>query len=219
MARWFGYHRVSTKDQHNDRGVSGIQSFCDERTTEVAIYCDKQTGREYTREEYSYMKRAMRPGDTLVLWELDRLGRTKAGILDELKYYKENDIRVISYDIPTTYAIDISQFKDEMAVMIIKMLMDMMIEIYATIAETELTRKKKRQKEGYEEKRARGEWEDIGRPQVVSDEVFAQEYEKVLKNEITGVQCQKNLGISESTYYRRKQVYDNINNINRIACS
>lgn len=94
--------------------------------------------------------------------------------------------------------------------MIMKLIMDLMIEMYATWAESELTRKKKRQEEGYVEKRKRGEWGELGRPAAVSIDKFENEYKKVLAGEITGVMCRKALGISETTYYRYKKKYDDL---------
>lgn len=107
-SRWYGYHRTSTKQQHLDRGVTGIEEFCRQRNVEVAVFCDQQIGKTYTRDEYEILKRVIKSGDVLVLWELDRLGRTKKGILDELVYFKEKGVQVISIDIPTTYLIDLS---------------------------------------------------------------------------------------------------------------
>lgn len=215
MGRWFGYHRVSTKEQHSDRGITGIQQFCDERKVDVSIFCDKQTGKEYVRDEYDILKRIVKPGDFLVLWELDRLGRTKNGILQELKYFKEKEVQVISVDLPTTYCFDLSKCTDEMARMFMEVIMNLMIELYATLAESELTRKKKRQSEGYDAKRARGEWDQLGRPAAVSQERFKEEYTLVLAGKITGVQCRKNLEISESTYYKYKKIYDAEHNIRK----
>ena len=72
-----------------------------------------------------------------------------------LEYFKENGIRVVFLDIPTTQ-MDFSTIEDSMAQMILKCINDMLISFYDCIVRTELERKKKRQKEGYEELRKRG---------------------------------------------------------------
>lgn len=152
----YGYHRTSTRDQHLDRGVLEIERYCEtNKITLTEIFTDKLTGKSFDRPEYQFLRKRILPGDTLIVTELDRLGRTKLGILKELKYFQEKGVRVMVLELPTTL-IDLSQFSNELARMMIETINNMMIELYASMAEAEMKKKEKRQREGIETKKLRG---------------------------------------------------------------
>ena len=92
-----GYCRVSTKDQDLTRQEESLKAYGCER-----IYSDKATGKNFNRPEYTKLKDALRKGDTLVVHEFDRLGRNKKLTLKELQYFKDNDIRLVALNLPTT---------------------------------------------------------------------------------------------------------------------
>lgn len=207
MGNYYGYNRVSTKDQHEERGNTTIKKFCEQHNYHLErIYIDKQSGRNYDRARYRVLKEdVLRPGDTLIIPEYDRLGRadeTKA----ELEYFKKNNIRVIFLDIPTTQ-MDFSTIEDSMAKMIMNCINDMLISFYDCIARSELERKRKRQKEGYEELRRRGEWNKLGRPRKMSNDDFAKAYQKVLSGELRTSELMRQLQLEENTYFRYVREY------------
>ena len=109
--------------------------------------------------------RNLREGDTLIVTELDRLGRNKQDTLKELRYFAEKGVRVMILEIPTTTQ-DLSTLDNSMAKMIMETINNMLIELYATMAQAEIEKKEKRQQEGIEAKKARGEWADYGRPKA-----------------------------------------------------
>ncbi len=110
-------------------------------------------------------KDVLRNGDTLIISELDRLGRNKQDTLKELQYYKDNGIRVMILEIPTTLQ-DLSKLDNSMATMIMDTINNMRIELYATIAQAEIEKKEIRQAEGIQAKKDRGEWDNYGRPKA-----------------------------------------------------
>ena len=198
----YGYHRTSTRDQHLDRGVLEIERYCEtNKITLTEIFTDKLTGKSFDRPEYQFLRKRILPGDTLIVTELDRLGRTKLGILKELKYFQEKGVRVMVLELPTTL-IDLSQFSNELARMMIETINNMMIELYASMAEAEMKKKEKRQREGIETKKLRGEWDDYGRPAAIDQGVFDQAFQRVFKGEITPTKLRKELGLSHTTFYR-----------------
>lgn len=73
---YYGYHRVSTKKQHEDRGVAEIEAFCKLKNIHLSsdVFCDKQTGKNFNRPEYIFIRGRIQPGDTLIITEMDRLG-------------------------------------------------------------------------------------------------------------------------------------------------
>ena len=199
----YGYNRISTTQQHLERGEKSIRDFCLSRNYDLkTIYQDKVSGKNFSRPRYTVLKEdVLRDGDILIVPELDRLGRNKAAIVDELKYFKENNIRVIFLDIPTT-AVDTASLSDELSKLLIDTVNSILIELCAVQAESEYNRSKKRQAEGIEAKKARGEWQDYGRPRAMSLSDFAQQYSRVLSKEIRPFQLMKELDLTSPTYYR-----------------
>lgn len=203
----YGYHRTSTKEQHLDRGIIEIQNFCREHHLElIDIFTDQMTGKKFDRPEYQFLKKRICLGDMLIITELDRLGRNKLGILKELRYFQEKGVRVMVLELPTTL-IDLSKFSNELARMMIETINNMMIELYVSMADAEMKKKEKRQREGYETKHMRGEWDEIRRPAVMGWELFYQYFEKVVAGEITPTELRRELNMTHSTFYRYRNMY------------
>lgn len=205
----FGYHRTSSDSQHLDRGIKEINDFCKNNNLELEkIYTDKQTGKNFNRPRYTIMKEdVLRSGDTLIISELDRLGRNKQDTLKELQYYKENNIRVMILEIPTTLQ-DLSKLENSMAKMIMDTINNMLIELYATMAQAEIEKKEKRQREGIEAKKARGEWDDYGRPRAIDFDLFKEQYQKVVDGDLKPFECMRLLGMTKPTFYRYKKQFE-----------
>ena len=178
----YGYHRTSTREQHLDRGIKEITAYCEQNNLELEkIFTDQQTGKNFNRPRYQVMKEnVLRAGDELIITEVDRLGRNKQETLKELQYYRDN----------------------AMARMLMETINNMLIELYAAMAQAEIEKKEKRQREGIDSKKARGEWDDYGRPAVMSIDEFSEHYQKVVSGEIRPFELMKQLGMSKSTYYR-----------------
>ena len=199
----YGYHRTSTREQHLDRGIKEITVYCEQNQLELEkIYTDQQTGKNFNRPRYQVLKEdVLRPGDELIITEVDRLGRNKAETLKELQYYRDNNIRVKILELPTTL-MDISKLDNSMAQMLMETVNNMLIQLYAAMAQAEIEKKEKRQREGIDAKRARGDWDNYGRPSVMSQEEFAREYQKVLSGELKPFELMRLLNMSKSTFYR-----------------
>ncbi|MEO2624434.1 DUF6040 family protein [Blautia wexlerae] len=113
---YYGYHRTSTKEQHLDRGIIEIQRFCESQNIKLAgIFTDKLTGKNFDRPRYTVLvEDVLREGDTLIITELDRLGRNKQEILKQLQILKDKGVRVMVLELPTTL-IDLSQMDNALA--------------------------------------------------------------------------------------------------------
>ncbi len=201
--KYVGYHRTSTKEQHLDRGIKEITSFCEERGIKLSkIYTDQQTGKNFNRPRYTVMKEdALREGDVLIITELDRLGRNKADTMKEIAYYKEHGIRLMVLELPTTLT-DFSQMGNQMAAMMLECINNMMLELYASIAQAEIEKKEKRQREGIEAKKERGEWADYGRPHVVKPDNFDEVILEWKAGQITAVEAMKRTNLKKTTFYK-----------------
>lgn len=138
----------------------------------------------------------------VIIEELDRLGRTKQGILEELRWFSNNRIRMRILEIPTTL-MDIDPQNDWVLDMINKIL----IEVYASLAEKEMEKRVKRQREGIEIAKAAGKYK--GRiPIKIDRDKFISIYEKYKAGEITALQAMQELNIKPNTFYRRIKEYE-----------
>lgn len=207
MGKYVAYHRTSTKDQHLDRGIVEITEYCQNNNIKLyknKVYTDQKTGKNFDRPRYQMLKEEiLEKGDTLIVTELDRLGRNKEATLQELRFFKENDIRVMVLELPTTL-IDFSTMENSMARMMMETINNMMIELYASMAQAEIEKKEKRQREGIEAKKARGEWDDYGRPRVMSLDEFSAHYSLVQQGKKKPFELMKELGMTKPTFYRYK---------------
>ena len=174
----FGYHRVSGIGQHLDRGIIQITEHCKEHKLSLKrIYCDKATGKNFDRAEYMRMKRRVKQGDIIIFTEVDRIGRDREEILRELRYFREKKIIIWILEIPTTL-IDPSKYESQMVSLIMEMVNQILIEVFSVVAQWETEKRAKRQREGIEAMKERGEWEKYGRPRKLKQEEFLLLYEK-----------------------------------------
>ena len=199
----YGYHRTSTKEQHLDRGIAEIQEFCKTRSLALErVYTDQQTGKNFNRPRYQVLKEdVLRSGDTLIVTELDRLGRNKADTMREIQYFKDNGIRLMVLELPTTL-IDLSAMGNEMASLMMDCINNLLVELYASMAQAEIEKKEKRQREGIAAKKARGEWDDYGRPRVAKPPNWNDVISKWRCGEITAVKAMELLNLKKSTFYK-----------------
>lgn len=191
--RVYGYARVSTREQNEDRQIEALKVF---GVPEQNIIIDKASGKDTEREGYQYLKRQiLRNGDTLVIKELDRLSRNKADIKRELEEFKKMGIRVKILDIPTT----LTEFPPEQE-WILDMINSILIEVLGSIAENERNKIRSRQREGIEAAKKKNV--RFGRPAVEKPDNWDTVMAKVRSGEIKAVEAIQELGISRSSYYR-----------------
>lgn len=197
MQKQFGYARVSTAHQNTDRQIDALLEYgLEERN----IIIDKQSGKDFERVGYLALKNTMlRSGDTLVVKELDRLGRNKRMIKEELEWFKAHGIRVKILNVPT------SLMECEGQDWILEMVSNILIEVMASIAEEERAKNHQRQSEGIQAARNKGVV--FGRPTVTKPENYEAIMEKVSKGEITAVQAMKMMGVHKTTFYKLKKQY------------
>lgn len=193
MEKVYGYARVSTREQNLDRQIAALREYvADERD----IITDKESGKDFDRTGYQYLReRLIRPGDTLIVKSLDRLGRNKEQVMEELRHYHSNGVRVKILDLPTTM-INLPAGQD----WIVEMVNNILIEVLASIAEQERLTIRQRQAEGIAEAKKQGR--PLGRRKTN----LPDEWEDVTglwKNgSITAVQAMDRLGLKKSTFYR-----------------
>lgn len=137
------YHRTSTKEQHLDRGIQETKRFCKEHEMPLTnIFTDQQTGKNFNRPRYTVLlEDVLRPGDILIITELDRLGRNKRDTMQQIQRIKEMGVRLMVLELPTTL-MDLSVMDNAMARMMLETINNMMLELYASMAQAELEKRK-----------------------------------------------------------------------------
>jgi len=204
----YGYHRTSTKEQHLDRGIEEITKYCrDNQLNLISIFTDQQTGKNFNRPRYTVLvEDVLRSGDILIVTELDRLGRNKKDTMEQIRRFRDMGVRLMVLELPTTL-MDLSKMENALAKLMMETINNMMLELYASMAEAEMEKKEKRQREGIAMKKQRGEWEDYGRPAAIQQEEFNQAYERVAAGEIGPTELRRELGLSHATFYRYRKKY------------
>lgn len=189
-----GYARVSTKDQNLERQIDSLKQYgCEE------IYCDKATGKNFSRPEYMALKKALRKGDTLVVHEFDRLGRNKKLTLKELQEFKDRGIRLVALNLPTTQM-------DTTDNLMLETINNIVIELYTMMAQQEIETREKRQREGIDKALERGI--KFGRKSVEYPNEWKSIYNMVKNKEISNVKAMEMLGLKKTTYFKLKKQYE-----------
>lgn len=139
MSNRYFYGRVSSKDQNLARQLESARQYKDID----GVFTDKQSGKNFDRGGYLEMKGVLQKGDEVVVHSLDRLGRNKDMIKEELAWFKEHGIVVRILDVPTTlieYPVGQEWVMD--------MVNNILIEVLGSFAEQERENIRKRQAEG-----------------------------------------------------------------------
>lgn len=193
MKKVYGYARVSTREQHLDRQIKALLEC---GVPERDIVTDKVSGVSLERVGYLALKeRMLREGDTLIIKSLDRLSRNKEHIKQELEFFKAQHIRVKVIDLPTTM-VELPEGQE----WVFEMINNILIEVFASIAEQERLTTRQRQGEGIAAAKEAGK--HLGRPRIDFPPDWESVYSKWKTKEITAVVAMQQLGLKRSTFYR-----------------
>ena len=195
--RIFGYIRVSSKDQNLDRQRDSLRQYV---PNDRDIYADMQSGKDFDRPSYQALKKAVRSGDVIYVHEMERLGRNKKEIKENLEEFKEMGVAVRILNLPTTM-IDYSQYGDKMQKILMEMVNNILIEVLATMAETERDNIRKRQKEGIESAHKRGI--KFGRPTLKLPDTWLEDYFMWKRKEVTAAELKRKYIMPSSTFYKK----------------
>lgn len=196
--RTYYYARVSSKSQNLDRQIEQFRSL---GAKERDIICDKQSGKDFKRDGYTALKTTLlRQGDTLIITSLDRLGRNKKEMKEELEWMKANHICLRILDIPTSL-ISVPKGQE----WIIDMVNNILIEVLASLAEKERITIRENQKAGIEIAKKKGKYK--GRKPVEIDD-FSSYYDAWKRRDFTKVALSEKLNISRPTLNKLIKEYE-----------
>lgn len=202
MEKIFGYARVSSKDQNLDRQ---IEEFIKYGVEERDIIVDKQSGKDFNRNGYKTLKyNLLRNGDTLVIKELDRLGRNMEQIKVEWKELEDVGVNLVVIDNPILNTAGKTDLEK-------KLISNIVFELLSYMSEKERLKIKQRQAEGIKIAKEKGK--KFGRPKVGYPDNWEEVYNRWLNKEITAVVAMYELNLKKNTFYKLVKQFQNDTNI------
>ena len=196
MGKIYGYIRVSSTDQNEDRRRIAMSDF---GVDEKNIYMDKLSGKDFNRPQYKKMVRKLKSGDLLYILSIDRLGRNYAEIQNQWRTLtKDIGIDICVIDMPL---LDTRTCKDLMGTFIA----DLVLQILSFVAQSERENIKKRQAQRIAAAKAKGV--HMGRPVKSVPDNFTDLVKSWEKKKISLEQVLKECNMSEATFYRRLREY------------
>ena len=185
----FGYIRVSSTDQNEDRQLAAMQGF-----GIAELFIDKQSGRDFERTEYKQLVKKLKSGDLLYIQSIDRLGRNYEEIQNQWRYIThEIKAHIKVLDMPLLDTSVNAQTLDS------RFIADLVLQILSYVAEKERRHIKQRQAEGIALAKAEGRMQ--GRPKVQKPERWDEIYTKWVNKEITAVAAMEVLNLKTNTFY------------------
>ncbi len=188
----YGYVRVSTKEQNIDRQL--VEMYA-QGLNDKTIFIDKQSGKDFERDEYQKLKKKLKSGDLLIIKSIDRLGRNYDMIIEEWRTLVNDmnvDIQVLDMPLLDT--------RTEGKNLVGKFISDIVLQILSFVAENERENIKKRQAEGIRIAKEKGK--HLGRPKIEIPPNFSQVANQYKKKEITLTEALLSLKMNRSSFYK-----------------
>lgn len=200
MGQKYGYVRVSTKEQNEDRQLIAME---ENEVFSNNIYVDKQSGKDFDRPMYRKLVKRMRKDDILYIKSIDRLGRNYEEIIEQWRMLtKEKKIDIVVIDMPL---LDTRRGKDLMGAF----LSDIVLALLSYVADNERCNIRQRQHEGIVAARIRGV--KFGRPVKSIPENFKEIVQMWCQKEISAKQAADMSQIPLSTFYEKaRKIKENI---------
>ena len=188
----YGYIRVSTKEQNEDRQWLAMQ---DARVPASGIYMDKLSGKDFARPRYRRLMKKLKAGDLLYVKSIDRLGRNYREIIEQWRIIsKEKSVDIVVLDMPL---LDTRRSKDLLGTFI----SDIVLQLLSFVAENERDNIRVRQAEGIAAARLRGV--EFGRPRLATPLAFCKIVLAWEEKRLPFCEALRQSGLSEATFYRR----------------
>ncbi len=188
----YGYIRVSTKEQCEERQLIALREF---PVPDENIFMDKLSGKDFNRPQYKKLLRKLKRGDILVIKSIDRLGRNYEEILNQWRIItKEKQADIVVLDMPL---LDTRQTGRDLTGTFVA---DLVLQILSYVAQTERENIRQRQMEGIAAAKLRGV--QFGRPRKPMPEGFFHLKERWERKEISSRQAAKELHIAQDTFLR-----------------
>ena len=197
MGSVYGYVRVSTKEQKEDRQMIALREL---GVPENNIFMDKQSGKDFERPQYRRLVRRLKRDDLLYVKSIDRLGRNYEEIQNQWRVLtKEKGVDIVVIDMPL---LDTRRGKD----LVGTFLSDIVLQVLSFVAENERTDIRRRQAEGIAAAQARGV--RFGRPPVPLPTNFGEICLQWRSGKLSVSQASDACGMPRSTFFYRARLYE-----------
>ncbi|EOS38773.1 recombinase family protein [Lachnospiraceae bacterium] len=192
MGAVYGYVRVSTREQNEDRQIMALN---EKKVPKKNIYIDKQSGKDFQRPMYHRMLKKLRRDDLIYVKSIDRLGRNYEEILEQWRILtKEKKVDIVVLDMEL---LDTRRGKDLMGTF----LSDIVLQVLSFVAQNERENIRQRQREGIEAAKLRGV--RFGRPLRKVPDNFEQVCYRWICGEIIGKEAAQLCDMPLTTFYGR----------------
>lgn len=199
MSNIYGYIRVSSKDQNEDRQLIALNEVGVERKN---VYLDKKSGKDFDRPQYKKLLRKLKKDDLLYIKSIDRLGRNYEEILQQWRILtKEKGIDIVVLDMPL---LDTRRGKDLMGTF----LSDIVLQVLSFVAENERTNIKQRQAEGIAAAKAKGV--KFGRPPLPLPDNFYEVHRAWRSKKLSLKEAANACNMPVGTFYGKARKFENV---------
>lgn len=199
----YGYIRVSSKDQNEDRQLIALEEF---DIPKKNLFMDKQSGKDFNRPAYKKLLRKLKEGDELYIKSIDRLGRNYNEIIEQWRIItKVKKTYIVVLDMP------LLSTKREDNDLTGTFIADLVLQILSYVAQTERENIRQRQQEGIAAAKLKGV--RFGRPCIQIPEHFQSVNKMYRKGIMSSRLAAKQLGVSQNTFLRwsKNDIHNNKN--------
>lgn len=217
MKKTYAYTRVSTKEQNLDRQLESIINYCKDNHIEIDedrdIIKEKKSGKDFKRERYLALKEGLlRPEDTLIIKELDRLGRNMAMIKEEWQDLQKMNIDIIVIDTPILNTVGKTDLEKTL-------ISNIVFELLSYMAEKERVKIKQRQAEGLAAmkqdksgKRISSKTGNlIGRPELEYPSNWKEIYDDWKSGKKKAIEAMELMSLKKTSFYKLVKKYEENN--------
>jgi DNA invertase Pin-like site-specific DNA recombinase len=151
------YLRASTDDQDAQRAREQVETFAHDRGLSIAAwYVENESGAKLARPELFRLLKDCKPGDVLLVEQVDRLSRLTASDWEKLKTeLSSRHVRVVALDLPTSWMMATSH-KDEFTGRMFDAINGMLLDMLAAVARKDYEDRRRRQSQGQARAKAEG---------------------------------------------------------------
>ena len=195
----YGYVRVSTVDQNEDRQLIAMREL---PIPDKNLFVERQSGKDFERPQYKKLVKKLKPEDLLYVKSIDRLGRNYGEILEQWRILtKEKGIDIVVLDMPL---LDTRRGKDLMGTF----LSDIVLQVLSFVAENERTNIRQRQAEGISAAKARGV--KFGRPPKPLPKNFYQVHKDWRGGKLTLQEAAGACAMPVSSFYAKAAEFEKV---------
>ncbi|WP_337267882.1 recombinase family protein [Oryzifoliimicrobium ureilyticus] len=157
------YLRASTSDQDAQRARADLERFAQERGLSIASwYFENESGAKLERPELFRLLRDAKPGDVLLIEQVDRLSRLTSDDWQRLRQEIDGrQIKIVALDLPTSW--QLAAPSDEFTSRVFMAINQLMLDVLAAVARKDYEDRRRRQVQGIKKAQSLGRYQ--GRPE------------------------------------------------------